>query len=445
VRPRLLAVGGALLAVTTSTLAAGPAPAGPSAPPGTSAGALPRAAPTWGPVKRLDRNPQGESLVVDARNVTTVVWATAARSIVAIRRPDGGPWGRRVVIGRGYAPQVVADARGNLTVAWLNERRGFTDGVMAARRPVGGGWSDPVRISRDRRVPGYPADGLGSWGAESLDLAVNARGDAAVSWDWGSDERAVPWRVRSAYRPAGGPWRSPQRVTPADGSRDPQLGVGDGGTVLLVHTGQSSESPLALASRRRLPGGSWTGPTRVTPRAFDWHLAVDRRGNAVLVFSDDLTTVRAVHRPGRGTWSAPRTLSPAGVEVGSYDLTMNRRGAAAVAMAREDNRIDLVRRPPGGPWTSPVRIARPGPTTGVAELVVALNGAGDTFVAWGTYALVGIYRPRGEVWSAPFTLSPDAGVEVLEDTYAAVAPDGDVVVLWDQEERPLKVRVMDAS
>jgi hypothetical protein len=34
---------------------------------------------------------------------------------------------------------------------------------------------------------------------------------------------------------------------------------------------------------------------------------------------------------------------------------------------------------------------------------------------------------------------------VLEDTYAAVAPDGDVVVLWDQEARPLKVRVLDAS
>jgi hypothetical protein len=396
-------------------------------------------------VKTFARNTQGESMVVDARNVTTIVWATssAARSIVAVRRSANGTWSKRRVIGHGYAPQVAADARGNVTVVWLTQRPGFTDGVAAARRPASGPWSDPVRISRDLRVPGYPQGGEDVYGADDVDLAVSRRGAVAVAWAWGSDERDVPWRIQAVYRAPGGAWGQARNVTPASGADQPDVGIASDSTVVLLYARQLVGHPQELKARRRLAGTGWTGPTTVTPEGYTPYLAVDRAGNAVVVYSPDFESVDAVFRPADGRWRAPRALSPAGVEIQDYSLAMNVRGTALVGLVRGSGRVDLVERPPGGPWSAPARVEPAGLT--VFDVVVALNGPGDTFVGFGGYALWGRYRPHGGDWGTRATLSPDSGVEVLEDTYAGVAPNGDVVVLWDQEARPLKARVMTAS
>jgi hypothetical protein len=428
----------AVLAVTGQALVTTPA-----APVGSpDAGA---AAPTWGPVLRLDRTTRGQSLVVDARNHTTVVWATtsAPPRIVVVRHPSGGSWGKRVVIGQGYAPRVAADRRGNITVAWLSQRAGFTDGVLVARRPAGGRWSDPVRLTDDLSVPGYSPGAEGVYGAANLDLDVSPRGAAVVAWDWGSDDRDVPWRIRSAYRPEGGPWRAPQDVTPAAGANTPLVGIAGGGTVVLVHGRQLFGHPQVLKARRRLADGRWTEPTTVAAEGYTPSLVVDRAGNAVVAFTPDFNKVQVVRRPAAGRWGPARTLSPAGAQINDFALAMNGRGTAVVALGRGSGRVDLVRRPPQGPWSALLRVARPG--TVVTDVLVDLNGDGDTFVGWGGYALYGKYLPRGGDWSGRFTLSPDAGVEVLEWTSAAVGPGGDVAVLWKQEERPLKVRLMDAS
>lgn len=440
VRFRIFAVTVAATAVTGQALVTVPAAPAVSTPNDARV-----AAQTWEPVKRLASNPRGESLAVDARNNTTVVWATSSTppSIVVLRRRAGGSWGKRVAIGHGYAPQVAADARGNLTVVWLTQRRGFTDGVAVARRPAGGRWSDPVRLSRDLSVPGYPHDGEEVYGATEVELAVSPRGAVVVAWAWGSDARKKPWRIQSVYRPPGGPWSEPLDVTPASEARQPKVGIDAHGTAVLVYGRQLFGHPQVLKARRRLAGSGWTKPAVVAREGYGHALEVDRAGNAVVVFTPNFNKVQAVYRPAAGRWRAARTLSPAGVEINDFDLAMNGRGAAAVALGRGNGRVDLVRRPPQGPWSAPVRVGLPGST--VFDVLVALNGAGDTFLGWGGYALYGSYRPHGGSWSERFTISPDAGVEVLEETYAEVAPDGDAVVLWDQEARPLKVRVMSAS
>lgn len=435
-----LATTAAALAVTGPALVTAPA---------ASAGGSPRLAPsatqTWGPVTRLARNPRGQSLAVDARNNATVVWATSAntRSVMARRRAAGHGWGAPQVIGHGYAPQVATDTRGDVTAVWLTQRKGFTDGVAVARRPAGGHWSGPVRLTVDRRVPAYPHGGEDVYGAAEVDLAVSPRGAVVVTWAWGSDDRKKPWRIQSAYRRAGGGWSGPDDVTPVSGARSPRVGIDARGRAVLVYGRQRFGHPQVLEARRRLPGARWTRPTTVAAEGYGHSLAVDRAGNAVVVFTPDFTTVQAASRPAAGRWRALRTISPEGVEVEDYDLAMNGRGVAVVALGRGSGRVDLVRRPPRGPWSEPVRVARPGAV--VYDVLVALNGSGDTFLGWGDYALYGAYRPVGGGWSERFTISPDAGVEVLEATAAEVARNGDVVVMWKQEGRPLKVRVRDAS
>ena len=434
------AAAAAVLAATGQTLVMPP-----PEPAGATAVTAAAARQTWGGVTRLGWSPWGESLVVDRRGSTTVVSTTRSwpPAVVVRRRPDGGSWGERVVVGHGYAPQVAADARGNLTVVWLTRRQGLTDGVVAARRTQGGRWSDPVRLSQDLRVPGYPQGGEDAYGAVEVDLAVSPRGAVVVAWAWGSDGRDEPWRIQSAYRPPRGPWRPPVDVTPAREARDPEVGIDLHGTVTLAYGRQPFGHPQVLEARRRVPGSGWTRPTILATEGYGHSLGVDRVGDAVVVFSPGLGAVQAVARPAGGGWGPPRTLSPPGVEVDDFALAMNGPGLAVVALGRADGRVDLVRRPADGPWSVPVPVALPGAV--VSDVLVALGEGGDTFVGWGQYALYGRYLPRGGPWSGRFTISPDAGVEVLENTAAQVAPDGDVAVLWKQEARRLKVRLMTAS
>jgi hypothetical protein len=406
-------------------------------------GARADAALDWSPVTRLAPNPQGAALAVDGRGTVTAVWATSSwpHRVVAARRAAGGTWGEPQTLGRGHSPVVAADARGRVTVAWLSQRSGYTDGVLAARRPVGGPWSDPVRLTRDRTVPGYPHDGESPYGAVDVDLAVNARGAAVAAWAWGSDDRDVPWRVQAAVRPVAGPWRAAQDVTPASGARFPQLGIAADRTATVLYGRQPFGHPQQLLARRWRVGSGWTRPTVVAAEGYAHTVAVDRAGNAVVAFSPDFSSVRAAYRPADGRWRRPARVSPAGAQVDALALAMNISGRALLAMGRSNGRVDVVERTPRTSWTDPAMITARGEP--VCEVLPSLNDAGDTFVGWGCYALLGTYRPAGGSWSDQSTISPDSGVEVLESASAVVAPDRDVTVLWDQEELPLKVRVLD--
>lgn len=389
----------------------------------------------WSPVKVLAANPRGESLAVDARGTVTVVWSTgsAPGSIVALQRPAGGRWGDPAVIGHGTQPQVAADRRGTVTVVWLTGRAGRMDGVAAARHPAGGRWTRPARLT---------GDGATAYAVGEAVLDVNPRGDAVVAWA-SRDRRDRPWRVRSAYRPAGGRWGAPAAVTPADGSRHPQAGLDDEGRALLLLCRQRFGHPQVLRTQERSLDGRWSDPTVVTRAGYSPTLAVDATGDALVAFSPDFSRVAAAFRGAGGQWERAEMLSPDGVEVADFALAVNGLGDAVLALGRVDGRVDVVRRPADGPWSASERVVAAGDT--VYDVLVALDDAGDTFLGWGGYALLGAYQPSGGAWSEPATISPDAGVEVLESTHAQITPTGAVTVLWKQEARPLKVRMTRAA
>jgi hypothetical protein len=402
------------------------------------------AEPSWSPEKVVATSSRGSSLIVDAQSNTWVVWEALHGAIKVARRPAGGTWREPMQIARTNSamaePQLAADAAGNLTVVWITYRQGFTDGVKARVRNVHGRWSDAVRISQDKRVPGYPADGKGPWGARWLDLAVSPKGAATVAWAWGSEDRGKPWRIQSVFRPAGGSWGHMVQLTRADGAQDPQVGMAADGSATLLYSRQLIGQPQRLFSMTRVPGRGWNHPTTVTARGYLPHLVVDRAGDAMVVFMTlRLRRVMAVYRADGRQWGAPRQVSPEGVRVDTSAAAMNGQGAAVVAWVDGDGRVGVTRRPARGPWSTPRRVVDV--PDHVGYVAVALNQAGDTFLAWGLYALYGTYRPGGGSWTSPVTLSPETDVDVLETVDAWVAPNGDPVVMWSQEGMPLKVRV----
>lgn len=174
---------------------------------------LSSAAPAWGPVVKLGTNPLGAALAVDKNGTVTAVWeaVTRPRSIVVRQHRPGHAWSQAHTVGHGFEPALTVDGHGTVTVVWRGVRRGFSDGVLAARHPAGGRWSAPIRISHDVKIAGYPTDGDDVVGASGISVAVGPVAGVVATWEWGSDNRPFPSRIQAAVLPPGGTGRHRSR------------------------------------------------------------------------------------------------------------------------------------------------------------------------------------------------------------------------------------------
>jgi hypothetical protein len=433
-------VSSAALAVTGQVVVAGTTYAAPA---GT---AVVTAGDTWGPVHAFERYPHGQSMTVDARGVTTVVWGSQKgwpEPVKVAQRTAAGRWLAPRTLGEGYDPVVAVDASGDLTVAWCRDRTGFTTGVWAARKPFGSPWTPAVHLSRDPAAPGYP-DGESSYGALDLDVAVHRGGATLVTWQWGSVERRIPFRIQSAYRPARGPWGSMHALTPAAAAANAHAAFAPSGRAWVAFERTPASGPTAVKVRSRSTTGVWSPAQRVGTSALG-DLGVGRHGAVTVVFSRQ-GRVRVAQRPATtGVWKAPVPVTPSSVRIDQWSVALSPSGAALVAYLWKRDRVDAVRRTTAGLWTEPLTLADP--TVSLAGVMTGINARGDMFAGWdNSYGMWGRARPAGQAWHAVTTAQPDTGqVDVLEATQALVTPGGDVALLWAQEERALRVRFLDVS
>jgi RTX calcium-binding nonapeptide repeat (4 copies) len=140
-------------------------------------------------------NAYGPSVAMDDRGgaVATWQWSNGAFLVVqAASRSADGVWSVPESIsgpGRSAArPQAAMDAAGNAVVGWLRFN-GSWIAAQVASRPAGRSWEAPQNLS-DR---GGTAGGL--------DLTMNRRGDAAVSW--AQRELATAADLWTSFRVAG--------------------------------------------------------------------------------------------------------------------------------------------------------------------------------------------------------------------------------------------------
>jgi hypothetical protein len=433
---RTLAVVVSVALLTQAPTGAGAASPGQApTPSGTAA-----VAPGWGPTATLAPNPSDIALVVDGEGTVTAAWRTSTwpGNIVTRRHLSGHAWGKAQRVGSGSTPQLAVDARGTVTLVWRNERDGFTDGVMAARHPAGNGsWSEPVRISRDVKVAGYPRDSDDIYGADVIDLAVGPKAGVVVTWDWGSDNRDKPWRIQSASLPPGGPWQPPVAVTPANGATWPHVAVDRRGRVLVAYGVARPSYPQPVQVRERSARGTWSAPTTVAHGDDNrTQLEMNRAGDAVVVVSPESGKALSVFRPHGKAWQDAERLAPAGVQVDSYSVGITGRGTALAALSLEAGGVAVVRRPADGAWSPPREL-----DSDFAYLVLlATNKGGDTLVCWGSMELHASYHPGGGTWTQPVTISPF--LDALQSVDVAVDPEGVGSALWDQESANLKARLM---
>jgi len=153
---------------------------------------------SWAPAETVSGplgNASAPVIAMDARGGAVASWRWSDGAFLVVQaavRSEGGSWSLPEVLsgpGRGASqPQVAMDARGDAVVDWLRYNGSWT-AAQVSRRPAGGSWELPHNLSER---------GANTRG---LDLAINSRGDAVVTWVQGRfGSNADLW---SSFSPAG--------------------------------------------------------------------------------------------------------------------------------------------------------------------------------------------------------------------------------------------------
>jgi hypothetical protein len=290
-------------------------------------------------------------------------------------------------------------------------------------------WLEPVDVSRPDLT------------ANAGDVAIDAAGETVVAWGrFGG--ATTPYRVQVAMRPPGGTFSAPADLS-ADGDfvDPPRLAMNQAGDAVLVWD-RTSGGPYGVQAAVRPAGGSFSVPPRnlSTPGQFSNapQVAIDERGDAVVVWATNGSKVLAVTRPAGGSFSTPVEVSGAG----AFDKPQVAIGAAgdiAVVWQRAngyDGPIQAAVRPAGGSFSTPVELAPSGQSG--FDPQVAVDQAGNALVVWrstGTAQSVqAALRPAGGTFSAALTLA--TAPQIRSGPQVAVDAAGEAAVVWSRQDDP---------
>jgi PKD domain len=327
-------------------------------------------------------------------------------------------------------PQVAVDAQGNATAVW--ERPNGTNIIVeAASRPAGSGaWQASVPLSSATAIMPMPQ------------VAVDARGDAVAVWEsYIAGEPFVEAATRTGFT---GAWQAPVKLSSLGviGLR-PDLAVNARGDAVVVW--QSDVGIVEAASRPA--GGAWQTPAILTNSAENLHPAevgIDASGEATAVWEGQVgaeVRIVAASKPAGGAWQTPVTLSAAGNNANEPRVAVNARGDAVAEWERPSGEelIEAATKPASSAtWGGPAPLTKP--ETGKGEpgnQQVAIDGQGDIVAVWGRFNSTHetIEATEGHVsssvWQAPVALSPP-GANVEEHPAVAVNEQGNAVVVWER-------------
>ncbi len=259
---------------------------------------------------------------------------------------------------------------------------------------------------------------------------MDARGNAFALWEQQGPENPSASTLNYAWRPAHGPWRSPQVLgagyspRPADGGA---LSPGGVATVLRIDEGRK------LRVYRASVGGSLREVAHFDMEGYggDAQVAVDDEGNALVGWMEsgrgasEVVRVAFVRRDGSVT--PPQDLGR-----GDFlQLAMNAAGAAVVGWVDTDGQPSAAYRPPAGSFGAarPVPLGAPAvlwaavDARGIALLAATQHGAPGTHVPGTSYVLAGpegVFGPARELAHDGFPVQllaePGGAVDLLSQT-----------------------------
>ena len=317
----------------------------------------------WSRPVRLSRaGVAGEQarVAMDGHGHATAIWASGGngpgRIQTATLNLAGGRWSRPFLLAaarqRLLDPQIAASARGDLVAAWKRLTggaplgpRGVRAQIAARVRPAGSrSWLPATALGPELELPGQDSAAPELPGPQ---VAIDAAGDAAVSWQGPWRRTAVP---EVALRKAGRPWHKPARLATTTG---------------------------------------------LFPS-----VAADDRGDLAALWEGAGGSVQTASRPARAPgWSTPRTLFRGNPGIGSFPQLASGPGGETVAAWGGNMIRAAVQRNPAAAWSRPVLLG----SGGLAQL--ASGPQGQAIVVWQQP----VRRPAGTVVQAARFSPPGPG------------------------------------
>ncbi len=243
------------------------------------------------------------------------------------------------------------------------------------RRPVLAVFSEPSRRPRVAR--------LAPRGSADARVAVNRAGGAVAAW---RQEEALWAAVRA---PGGRRFEAPQRVGVTSGFALPYVAINQRGDAVVAWETDEESQTLAdsvwRSSWRPAAGRFRTGRRlRVTPS----YLALDDRGTALAVGSDEDLNVAASSLPRGRAWGKPRVVGvpTIGTEVDVVAASNGRGGVlaawadAAVDELETPDRWRAAQRDPNGRWHAATTLLVSRDIH--REAALALGDSGDAVLAY---------------------------------------------------------------
>lgn len=220
-----------------------------------------------------------------------VSFVRGTSQVVALVRSPKGHWSKPEVVTTGKRgvryPVVAFDGAGTATLAWERGEREFPDnGAPRVKQQIRVAFRPPGgRFGKPRRVTKPQED------ARDAALAVNARGDAALMWNATHGRNLPGSRIGIALRHAGGRFGKPRLITPPGESWSPTPAVGPTGSLTAVWSedrkaanGYGCGCPRLVTAHGSVDHG--LGPARaLSPRTVEVEsTATDRAGSLLSVW-----------------------------------------------------------------------------------------------------------------------------------------------------------------
>jgi hypothetical protein len=288
---------------------------------------------------------------MDGHGHATAIWASGGngpgRIQAATLNMAGGRWSRPVLLAAARQPlldpQIAASARGDLVAAWKRLTggaplgpRGVRAQIAARVRPAGSrSWLPATALGPGLEPPGQDSAAPELPGPQ---VAIDAAGDAAVSWQGPYHGTAVP---EVSLRTAGRRWQKPARLA--------------------------------------------------TTMGLFPSVAADARGDLTALWEGPGGSVQTASRPARAPgWSKPRTLFRGNPGIGSFPQLASGPAGETVAAWGGNTIRAAVQRNPAAAWSRPVLLG----SGGLAQL--ASGPRGQAIVVWQQP----VRRPAGTVVQA---------------------------------------------
>jgi hypothetical protein len=410
--------------------------------------------------------PTGESssdadASMDAGGALFVVWRdTASGFLMAQERAAGGAWQPAVRIsGPGVDPgevKLVSNARGDEAVTWeqspVSENK-WT--VVAARRPAGGAWSAPARLSPPGVEGRLPI------------VAIGASGSVVVAWSRSSHSDPASQVTEAAAGSVGGGWQAPEQLgVPgrATGPRGAAVDALGDAIILLSSSRPGTGHAQTVEVATRAADADWQVPVQLSSTLVEaeWpELTVGTLGEMTVSWEahdigQSAVQIEAASFTAAGGWRPPVTLATFGIFNLRYanryfraphpTVTTGSRGDVSVIWRRFPDAkhviIEAATRTPGGVWQAPSRPARsafvipkPYDYQGPGQQI-AIDASGDQAASWSrwdgsTEVVEAATRTADGAWQPPVTLSP-LGRQAEQSSISAL-PQGGFEVLWSSK------------